>query len=488
MYANMLAASYWFHPATSTNTGIKRAFLATLWVAIGAIVGWPFSAVLGLPFLVEYAVLPAGEIVGTVEKLTWGQKRLTTLVGAIVVSASVVILPIAVDSWAYGKFTFSSLNIVLYNVFGEFGPDLYGTEPFTYYLKNLFLNFNFFLPLALMSLPALAITYRYDFRRLGKTQMKPREGESSPYVLIALRLSPFYLWLTIFTAQAHKEERFMYPAYPFLCFNAVVTIYLMKGWMEKYHVHLTKSPYRTSQLNGFSYFALAAVLVPSALSILRIIGTTKFYGAPTAITNHFQFTTLPDILNGLGYAPLPPPANAKSKGDAYVPDWDLSPFEDMEPSLRVCYAAEWHRYPSSYLYPKGIDVQWVRSAFDGMMPRHWDKSTAASGLWPRPETRAVHLGRFNSANEPSAEEGTYVPVSSCNYLVALNLPSRPPTKEEPDYIADPAWEVEHCVRFLDAASSKGWARWIWLPGGVGESSRVYGQYCLLKRAIDPIVV
>ncbi|GMK56086.1 hypothetical protein CspeluHIS016_0211420 [Cutaneotrichosporon spelunceum] len=481
MYANTLAASFWFHPATSTKTGVNRAFFATLCVAVGAIIGWPFSAALGIPFVIEYALLPAGEIVkpDSNEKLLWDQKRLSTLVGSIVVAAAVVGIPtFAIDSWAYGRFTFPSLNIVIYNVFGENGPDLYGTEPLSYYFKNLFLNFNFFLPLALISLPALLVTYHYDFRRLGKTQTKPQEGETSPYILLALRLAPFYLWLAIFTMQPHKEERFMFPVYPFLCFNACVSIFLVRGWFEKAYVNVTKSPYRAGQTELFSWFTLLAVIVPSFLSLGRIMGEVKFYGAPTTITDYFQHKTLPSVLEELGYKPvsIPPQRNEDE------PVWDLSPFEDMEEPLRVCYGAEWHRFPSSFRHPEGIDVQWIESAFDGMMPRHWDRSNASTGLWPRDETRAIHLGRFNSQNKASAEPGTYVPVDTCNYLVTLNLPSRPATKAEPDFISDPSWEVEVCAPFLDAASSQGWARWIWLPAGIGEKQRVYGQYCLLRRA------
>lgn len=153
---------------------------------------------------------------------------------------------IAFDSWAYGKPTFPTLNIVLYNLFSGKGPELYGTEPSTFYLANLFLNFNLALPLALLSLPALAITYRFDFRRLGVSQTKPKPGQSSPYTLLALRLSGFYLWLIVMSAQPHKEERFMYPAYPLLCMNAAVTVFLIKGWAETAFVKATTSPYRVS--------------------------------------------------------------------------------------------------------------------------------------------------------------------------------------------------------------------------------------------------
>jgi hypothetical protein len=77
-----------------------------------------------------------------------------------------------------------------------------------------------------------------------------------------------------------------------------------------------------------------------------------------------------------------------------------------------------------------------------------------------------------------------VPVEQCNYLVSLNLPSQPHTDIEQDYIHDPSFEKEYCTTFLDGASSKWWARlvWIpWLPQGLLDRGRVYGEYCLLKR-------
>jgi len=141
---------------------------------------------------------------------------------------------------------------MLYNILSPSGgPELYGTSPPTYYLANLFLNFNFLLPLAILSFPVLLLTYFFDYRRLGKTQQAPKEGETSPYTLLVLRLSPFYLWMAILTAQAHKEERFFFPAYPLLCFNAAVTLYLVKGWMEVFYIHLTNSPYEVSRARSF---------------------------------------------------------------------------------------------------------------------------------------------------------------------------------------------------------------------------------------------
>lgn len=60
---------------------------------------------------------------------------------------------VAVDYFFYGKFEFVPLNIVLYNVFGgpDRGPNIFGTEPWWFYVVNGFLNFNLVFLLALGS-------------------------------------------------------------------------------------------------------------------------------------------------------------------------------------------------------------------------------------------------------------------------------------------------------------------------------------------------
>ncbi|WVQ93059.1 hypothetical protein IAU59_000123 [Kwoniella sp. CBS 9459] len=483
MYTTMLASSFWFHPATSTVTGTGRAFYAVFLYAIGAIVGWPFSAALGIPFVVEQMFLTGGEVLAPSQKVQWMTKRWETILTAAVGSAVVVAVPVVlVDSWAYGRLTFPTLNIVTYNLFSSNGPDLYGTSPPTFYLANLFLNFNFLLPFALLSLPALAVTYSVDFRRLGKTQRKPVVGETSPYTLLAVRLAPLYIWLLILTSQAHKEERFFFPAYPLLCFNAAVTVYLARGWLETAYINYTKSPYKASKTSIFSLFTLLAILVPGIISFFRIGATLYFYHAPFDIAHHFQYQALPSFLSELGYEPIPLPDDYTPYGkEIPKPQWDLSPLQTLEPPVTLCYGTEWHRFPSSFLIPEGVKVQWIQTEFDGMMPRQWEASGRSKTMWPRSETRTVRPGRFNGENNASEEPGTFVDPSECTYLVSLTLPSQTPTALEPDWASKPEWDEVFCRSFLDAGSSKWWSRLLWLPGGVFESGRVWGDYCLLRR-------
>lgn len=141
-------------------------------------------------------------------------------------------------------------NIIHYNLFGgaDRGPNLYGTEPWYFYIFNLVLNFNVLAALAIFALPALVLTHSIDYTRLGAT--KHTDQESSPYMLIGLRLSPFYLWLLVLSLQPHKEERFMFPVYPMLCFNAAVALFLIRGWLEKGYISIT-SQYQVSSPNAF---------------------------------------------------------------------------------------------------------------------------------------------------------------------------------------------------------------------------------------------
>lgn len=140
----------------------------------------------------------------------------------------------------------------------------------------------------------------------------------------------------------------------------------------------------------------------------RIYALGKFYRAPLAVVHHFEYQTIPTILSDLGYTPLPPPPKYKPReNEVLVPEWDLAPLLEMDPKVTLCYGAEWYRFPGSYLVPEGIQVRWIESGMDGMMPRPWEPSGRV-GMWPREETRVVRPGRFNGLNKPSNETGSYV--------------------------------------------------------------------------------
>jgi alpha-1,2-mannosyltransferase len=91
MYTTTLALSYGFHPATSTATGTARAVKATVWTAIGAILGWPFSAALSIPFVLEQLFLTGGDIVVGGARESLRARRWGTMTWAVVLGATVAV-------------------------------------------------------------------------------------------------------------------------------------------------------------------------------------------------------------------------------------------------------------------------------------------------------------------------------------------------------------------------------------------------------------
>ena len=117
----------------------------------------------------------------------------------------------------------------------------------------------------------------------------------------------------------------------------------------------------------------------------------------------------------MGYAPKPLPKGFVPYGNEQpTPEWDFAPLKKMNPPVTLCYGTEWYRFPGSYLIPEGVEVKWVQTEFDGMMPRQWEKSAVGGtgSQWPREETRMERYGRFNGDNKASEEPGTFVSSTS----------------------------------------------------------------------------
>ncbi|KAI0718861.1 glycosyltransferase family 22 protein [Cerioporus squamosus] len=468
MYANTLAMAYAMAPSSGN---MRRTLFATLAFATGAVVGWPFALAVAIPFVFEELFL------------TGTDKRMVTCGGV----AALLLLPVvALDTLFYGKLTVVPWNIVRYNVFPDpqRGPELYGTEPALFYLSNLLLNFNVLVPFALAALPALAVTYRFDNKRLGERYKFV--DQSSPYVLLAVRLAPVYIWTAIMTAQKHKEERFMYPIYPLICFNAAVTIYLARGWLEAAFIAATNSPYKASQSSLFSQFTLSVVVTSCVLSLSRVTALWKYYHSPMSVTYALEAAEVPRLLNVTGHITLPPQFDSPD-GSAHhsethedeLPRIDLSLIEDW--GLRLCVGKEWYRFPGHFLVPDGVRVDWIKSEFDGMLPGHFTETSRHGGLLERVKgTRVAHRS-LNDLNREAPE--FYVDVQTCDYLLDLDFPQRPvEAPHEPRYIADEkTWERVACRPFLDAAHSSLLSRTLWMPGELWQMQNSYGEFCLLKH-------
>jgi alpha-1,2-mannosyltransferase len=203
----------------------------------------------------------------------------------------------------------------------------------------------------------------------------------------------------------------------------------------------------------------------------------------------FQNTEIPRLLNISGLLPVYPPGTPEED----IPLIDLSPVKEFD--LKLCMGKEWHRFPGSYLIPNGIRVEFVKSEFDGMLPRHFEeKLTAddqshgqggaipklANSWWLRPQTTYVPLD-LNDLNKEDVSH--YVPVDECDYLIDLDFPLHPVTSTlEPRYATmTDTWERVSCHPFLDVRHSLLLTRIFWLPGKTWQSQNEFGDFCLLKN-------
>ncbi|KAI9595474.1 Alg9-like mannosyltransferase family-domain-containing protein [Syncephalis fuscata] len=455
---------------------------ATLCLAVGAIWGWPFSGAIGIPFIFEELFISGNQRVvlqrsdkhdanksasdlspaDPLSRQQWMPQRWLHFTKCIVVAFFTVLLPlIIIDSIFYRQWVIVPWNIVRYNVLGgaDRGPDLYGTEPWWFYIANGLINFNLLWLLALGSLPLLI----FNTLMGGKSLQVSHPGTTSSIIMSTIRLMPMYIWLLIFTMQPHKEERFLYPIYPLICFNACVALCLIRHLADYVSTNLQHlSAYRNRLL---SCCTMALIVITSGISILRFHGIYSFYYAPISVYSYLSNVAAP------------------------------AHFNSSNTTLSVCVGKEWFRFPSSYLLPPNSRLYFLRSNFRGLLPKYFAESTSLqhqltslSGQqvkrldgW-RPGTSTVPTS-MNDLNQEELDR--YVDADQCNYLIDVDFPHRynslshsrvkSEDPHEPRYNIHPEWKEVHCEPYLDAPHT-----WLVSNGEEGDG-RYWGRYCLLER-------
>jgi alpha-1,2-mannosyltransferase len=156
MFGVTLAHAFALKPSSPARTIQMFSILG-----FTALFSWPFAAALSTVLLVHDFM-----------QLKWKIPTLYNYAKTCSVTAGIVMsflvyhpgskshslaVIVAVDSAAYRKFVVVPWNIVFYNVLSRDGrgPDIFGTEPWSYYFLNLGLNFNIMAIMALASLPSL---------------------------------------------------------------------------------------------------------------------------------------------------------------------------------------------------------------------------------------------------------------------------------------------------------------------------------------------
>lgn len=167
---------------------------------------------------------------------------------------------------------------------------------------------------------------------------------------------------------------------------------------------------QASQTSIFKNFTLFIVLASSFISLTRVFALWYYYHSPLTVAFEFQTLEIPRLLNVTGLLPVYPPGTAEED----TPRIDLSPIKEF--GLKLCYGKDWYRFPGHYLVPNGIDVEFIKSEFDGMLPRHFEQKVPVdnyedSGVlaklsdrwWLKPQTRNVP----EDLNDLNKEEPTH---------------------------------------------------------------------------------
>eukprot|EP00911_Craspedida_sp_UC1_P002866 UC1_evm1s2099 len=374
---------------------------AVLGLAVASIVAWPFCGALGLPIFIDLVLL---------------RGRFLRFLRAGFLAVLIILVPlVVVDSYYYRRLVVAPLNIVLYNVLStNTSSQLYGTEPWHFYLRNGILNLNFVLPLALTA-PLLVF-----LRAPGPSRAS----------LQRLATCAPLLWLAIFTAQPHKEERFLFPAYPLFCVTAAAALETLLGAV------CGGGPFRRRARVWLRYATVAVVM---ALSLSRALALYRGYHAPLEVYGQL----------GMGALEARFPTRTHDR-------------------VRVCIGKEWYRFPSAFFLPSGrYEARFLRSEFTGQLPSRFARTNGTHAIPP-------HMNDMNRE-----EVSRYVEADSCHAIVDLDVAK--PAPKEPAYTRDPEkWERVHCAQFLDPAASHPLFRAFYVPK-LGSGRVALRDYCLLAR-------
>ncbi|KAJ2704132.1 mannosyltransferase [Coemansia spiralis] len=441
----------------------RRVVPATAAFALAAAAGWPYAAIVAVPFAVEEVVARGP---GRTGGHLWRVQRALALaaVGGAT-AAAVVGAMAAVDSWYYGRLVVAPWNQIAYNILGRHGGTsaLFGTEPWSFYIKNGLVNANLVMVLALASVP-LWTAY------CGALWLAARRAEGAPaqaavarlrraHGLLLARMAPFPLALAVFSAQPHKEERFLSIVYPHMCFCAASALALvppLAAWMAAVLGRAAAPGAVRRRRVGYAVLAAAAVV-----GVLRMAALSVYYTAPMRVFG--QLSAPGDAVQDL----LPLGPTVKSL---------MAPAAAPAPAARieertVCMGAAWYWFPSSYWLPEGHRLQFVTGL--GAIGGHLPGDYAAAGAGSVRAATSMARADFNAQNrwEPTHAMPLFPAANStrsaCDYVVDVALPGSDASFEAAlaaqGGSAQRWTRVGDCLPVLDAARSSLLVRVLYVP-------------------------
>ncbi|XP_050419689.1 alpha-1,2-mannosyltransferase ALG9 [Adelges cooleyi] len=406
MYMTFLSIGAWY------SDNFEFAIFTT---AISTFLSWPFSGLIGFPLACDIVLR---------------QKKYGLFIKWCLISlASILTYQIAIDSYLYGKVVIAPFNIVFYNIFTSHGPDIYGTEHWSFYIYNGILNFNVAFILVIIA-PFLVILNKI-LSITGCRVLKQYKNNKQINKWI-LYLSPLYLWMTIFIVQPHKEERFLFPVYPLISLaSAVILQYTISLLLHVFNLYVLNCSNVLGKLKilGYTCFFVFFILTGLSRSALLI----KAYHAPLDIYKELSNESL------------------------------ILPKSDV---INVCVGKEWHRYPSSFFLP---DYRWkmhfIRSEFRGLLPGRFHN-----------DSMSKVKENYNDQNKEEPDK--YSDIRLCHFMIDLDNDQS--SDLEPNYSKESEWIIVKSLPFLNHQKTPLLFRVFYIPF-FWEDKAHFSSYNLLMR-------
>lgn len=373
----------------STSLHIHQHLKSSIFFGLLATImtGWPFAAVIYIPLGVHAVYLSfngiknnnnnnsvkAIPITTTTTSIMNVIKLLATVLGMTI---PLIIITVLVDSYYYNSFmfthpipllplTFPPLNIFLYNAIPSGGGDeLYGVEPWHYYVKNLMLNLNigggvFALLLALPTICFEAICLWRE-KRWGLGNGKEKNDSArvnnnnnnsnstipiilSPSLFLIPILAPALLWLLLLFSRPHKEERFLQPIYGHMAvIGAVVTErvllfgeYCLKEIAAKLSIKMKRSEQQQQQRQhrNTTFSMYRGVVVLSIITLSVLLSASRLFSLP--LRYNAPYVMFRDVVGKISSLD-----KTSDKTDTTA--------TTITATTTVCVANEWYRFPSNF--------------------------------------------------------------------------------------------------------------------------------------------
>ncbi|GMH39181.1 hypothetical protein BSKO_07079 [Bryopsis sp. KO-2023] len=406
---SFLPSTFAMYTLMAASAGIisRNMTMVIVPAVIGVVVGWPVAGIAFIP-LALYVLLQPNLA-----------KSFSTLFASLI---GTIGLLVAADTFFYGKLTVSQWNFIKYNVFGGGQSDLYGVEPWGFYVRNGLNNFNIALPLAL-SLPLVALV-AWMFGATDGGSRKETRASDAMFVRVGVVCLSFFVWMLAISLLPHKEERFMYVVFPQICLAAALSLSAVQNMASKCF--------------GISAGKALVILILAAqvpLSIMRTSALLANYSAPMHVYSHL-------------------PANRPEST------------KDTHGFVNVCVGDEWHRFPSSFFLPSpAYRLQFLKQGFSGLLPAPFESTSASPPLLNDKNIEAPSL---------------YHNLDDCHFLIDFEVQGRALLKAQDDNIE---WVAIVEKPFLENSLSPKLFRALYIPF-VSQEKNHFGRYVLYERRIE----